>query len=100
MEELIKFLDKQLGKEGDSRYFCGKQISIVDILYYTEIRTISTLLGREVVPPNTKIEAWYSEAMQREEIRDLDREMKNAIDEYKRSKKRGMAAENRFNDMI
>ena len=93
MEELIKFLDKQLGKEGDSRYFCGKQISIVDILYYTEIRTISTLLGREVVPPNTKIEAWYSEAMQLEEIRDYDIEIKNAIDEYKESKKRAMVAE-------
>ena len=89
----MKHLDKQLGDDGESRYFCGNSITIVDILYYTEIRTISTLLGREIVPASTKIEAWYSEAMQREEIRDLDIEMKKAIDEYRQSRKKGITEE-------
>ena len=55
----------------DSTYF-GGQLSLADLVYYIEISTISIMYGRSIVPKDTKIETWYSETMQTDEIRDLD----------------------------
>ena len=70
----------------DSLYF-GGQLSIADIVYYIEISTITILSGKSVMPKNTKIEMWFMETMQREEIRELDMQLKQSIDDFKNSKK-------------
>ena len=81
----MKALNDQLG---DEEYF-GGQLSIADILYYIEINTVSTLLGRSIIPKNTKIETWYTEAMQTDELRDLDIQMNLKIDEFRKTKQAG-----------
>ena len=42
-----------------AKYFGGEEVSIVDILYYTEISTINIFLGRSVVPRRSPIETWF-----------------------------------------
>ena len=83
VKKLVEALNVQLK---DSLYF-GGQLSIADIVYYIEISTITILSGKSVMPKNTKIEMWFMETMQREEIRELDMQLKQSIDDFKNSKK-------------
>ena len=52
------------------------------------------MLGRPIVPPNSKLEIWYNETMQRDELRNLDIVMREAFEEYKESKRKAQAKSN------
>ena len=59
IEKMLENLEVELR---DQKYF-GGELSVIDCLYYTEISTISCLVGRSIVPENTNIENWYSKSM-------------------------------------
>ena len=62
-------------------------MSIADIVYYIEISTITILSGKSLMPPSSRIEMWFMETMQTDEIRELDMQLKSSIDDFKNSKK-------------
>ena len=51
-------------------------MSIADIVYYIEISTITILSGKSLMPPSSRIEMWFMETMQTDEIRELDMQLK------------------------
>ena len=69
----------RLGSE--QKYF-GEDLTIVDILYYTEISTITFLSGKQIIPVNSNIEHWYTKTMQRPEIQELDTAFRNTMEDF------------------
>ena len=52
------------------------------------------MAGKSLIPEGTKIETWYNETMQIDEIRDLDAELRKSLEDYKNAKKSQL-----FNDI-
>lgn len=58
---LLKALDKQLENKS---YFCGEELTVADILYYSEIVTITALTKKEISESEyPHLGPWYSKRM-------------------------------------
>ncbi len=79
--KLLPSLDKQLENK---KYFCGDEITIADIQYYSEISTLINLTKKELSEseyPN--LNAWYNErCSSTPEIAAMDRKLKEVIAKY------------------
>ena len=79
--KLLPSLDKQLENK---KYFCGDEITIADIQYYSEISTLINLTRKELSDseyPN--LHSWYNErCSQTPEIAAMDRKLKEVITKY------------------
>ena len=54
-------------------------MSICDILFYTEISTITILSGQLLIPANTPLFDWFTKTMRCPEIDELDELLRKSI---------------------
>ena len=85
--KLLRSLNEQL----DDQLYFGGQMSICDILYYTEISTITHLTAKQFIPNNTRLYEWYTKTMRCVEINELDGQLRKAITDYKDSQTDGQS---------
>ena len=81
MDCLKKIIDTLDIKLGDQKYF-GGELSVADILYYSDISTITCFSGKQILPDHSNIKKWYVETMQCPEVEQLDAEMRRCIEEF------------------
>ena len=80
-KKLLDALDKQLVNK---KYFCGAEMTVADLIYYSEISTIVSITRSGLRPdeyPN--LATWFNDKMSTiPEIMELDKKLKEVITKY------------------